>query len=41
MKVKITYDKKSKKVIVEGIKRIGFLKNMESENKEKSNKIKN
>lgn len=33
MKVKITYDKKSKKIIVEGIERIGFLKNIESENK--------
>jgi hypothetical protein len=41
MKVKITYDKKSKKIIVEGIERIGFLKNIESENKEKSHKIKN
>lgn len=40
MKVKITYDKKSKKIIVEGIERISFLKNIESENKEKSHKIK-
>lgn len=41
MKVKITYDKKSKKIIVEGIEKRGFLKNIQSENKEKSHKIKN
>ncbi len=35
MKVKVTYDEKTKKIIFDGIGRIDFLKNIINENKKK------